>query len=574
MKRYFLIKYVSKTTIIFLAVVFLFCGFSQAAQAEEIYVAQNSTGGNTGTNCTNAHAISWLNTASNWATGTDKVSPGDTVHLCGTFTTTLTVQGSGTSGSPITILFEDGAKYSKGSWNGNALDVSGKNYITIDGGINGIIENTANGTAGTAEPVHGIYAVACNNLEIKNLTIRNMYVRTSTSDLRMAWNEANGIYYSGSNIRIHDNVIHDCGAAAIDNFQDGDTNCLFYNNNLYNNAHNCVLASGGDKKAGKFYFYNNHIHDYSNWDSSGCAYHNSALHVWGDDVGGLWSDIQEIWVYNNKFDNPGNCDTAHIFLEGGPQSGDRTPWTGTAGKAYVFNNLAIDSDLQVWVGSGHIISNNTVINGHIKTDGAGVPIIKNNYISGPGNSSDGAPFIDYIGAPNSEVDYNEYAYAHGYNLWCWSAGNCSGSFAAYLTHTSNDHHSIEHSTWDNPPTTGGVDQITGVPASNSDVIDHGVNLTNLGIATLNSDLIGTARPQGSVWDIGAFEYVSSSQPTCNIVGDLDCSSTITVTDIQIAINVYLGLETNSERIQRSDLNNDGKTNILDIQKIINLILNQ
>ena len=67
-----------------------------AAQAQNIYVAQSSAGGDTGADCADARALSTL-TSSDWTAG-------NTIHLCGTITATagtsgLVAQGSGTSGT-------------------------------------------------------------------------------------------------------------------------------------------------------------------------------------------------------------------------------------------------------------------------------------------------------------------------------------------------------------------------------------------------------------------------------------------------------------------------------------------
>ena len=99
--------------IILVLVSLLFLPAFVLAAAESIYVAQSQAGGNTGADCSNAHSISWLNSSGNWNSSVDTadgyVGPGDTVHLCSTdyFTTALNTAGAGTSGHPITILFDD-----------------------------------------------------------------------------------------------------------------------------------------------------------------------------------------------------------------------------------------------------------------------------------------------------------------------------------------------------------------------------------------------------------------------------------------------------------------------------------
>src|SRR4029078_1446361 len=100
--------------------------------------------------CANAHPASWFNTSSSWGTSGGQIGPGDVVHLCGTITNSLQAHGSGQSGSPITIYFKPGASISMPVCPGNlaaCLNISGRSYITIDGGGTGIIESTQNGSS-------------------------------------------------------------------------------------------------------------------------------------------------------------------------------------------------------------------------------------------------------------------------------------------------------------------------------------------------------------------------------------------------------------------------------------------
>jgi len=74
--------------------------------AKDIYITQNTAGSDSGTDCADAHSVSWFNT---------NQSAGNTYHMCGTFTggagsTMLSVSG-GSAGSTKTILFEAGAGF-------------------------------------------------------------------------------------------------------------------------------------------------------------------------------------------------------------------------------------------------------------------------------------------------------------------------------------------------------------------------------------------------------------------------------------------------------------------------------
>ena len=57
-----------------------------------------------------------------------------------------------------------------------------------------------------------------------------------------------------------------------------------------------------------------------------------------------------------------------------------------------------------------------------------------------------------------------------------------------------------------------------------------------------------------------------------LVGDLNEDGATDVVDIQLSVNVVLGVETSSDIVARADLNRDGEVNILDIQALVNIIL--
>ncbi len=249
--------------------------------ASDIYIAQNAAGGNTGADCADAHAASWFNTSSNWGSAASQIGPGTTVNLCGTFTSQLNGQGSGTSGSPITILFTPGAQISPAVCPSNGcMNFNGLSYITIDGGTpcgpgtacnsslsgTGNIENTANGTGrANQSPSQAIYCLSCSHVEIRNLLIQNLYVHTSVSDVTVDQTAVNCVFVSGSNILIHDSTMHDAGWCLIDSFQSGDANVNFYNIDVHNVDHGYVLSGPSSSiTAGPFYFHNNDIYGFSN----------------------------------------------------------------------------------------------------------------------------------------------------------------------------------------------------------------------------------------------------------------------------------------------------------------------
>jgi hypothetical protein len=55
-------------------------------------------------------------------------------------------------------------------------------------------------------------------------------------------------------------------------------------------------------------------------------------------------------------------------------------------------------------------------------------------------------------------------------------------------------------------------------------------------------------------------------------GDLNLDGAINVLDIQLCVNVFLGVETDPAIVDRSDLNGDAAVNVLDVQLLVNLFL--
>ncbi len=161
-------------------------------KANDIYLAQGPAGAGNGADCADARDVSWFNISGNWGTGASQIGPGTTVHLCGSITAPagasnfLLLQGSGTSGNPITIKFETNAILQAPYWGGAVINLESHSYITFDGGTNGLIQATANGTllANHQDSGLGIYSpLGGSNLTIKNLTIANLYVHSCTLPL-------------------------------------------------------------------------------------------------------------------------------------------------------------------------------------------------------------------------------------------------------------------------------------------------------------------------------------------------------------------------------------------------------
>jgi len=124
----------------------------------------------------------------------------------------------------------------------------------------------------------------CFHCAIERLTIRRLYVHSSSADSSVDATQANAIRFSGSWLVIADNTIHDVGWALYPEWNNGDGQNRIYGNDIRNVDHGFASTSafaGGE--IGPVYFYRNHVHDFANWDTSTDVTDNDYL---SDSAGG------------------------------------------------------------------------------------------------------------------------------------------------------------------------------------------------------------------------------------------------------------------------------------------------
>ena len=506
-------------------------GFSSAT---DVYITPNGSP-ISGTPCTsNTQPPSWFNNSANWGAGTSKIGPGTTVHLCGTFTASagasgyLTFQGGGSSGSPVSLRFESGAVLTAPYWGskGAISAVGGLSYVVVDGGKNGTIQATLNGSpgatclGGACQYQQNGFAVnmspgsaSCNNCEIKNLTISDMYMHTASS------NDSggnNGIGMNGNNISIDNNSIHDtCWAINTGYAPAGTSNVSVFNNTLYNIDHGVAVGDTGNAASlSGLYIYGNVIHDFSNWDTTGNYWHHDGIHVFANYTSSISPPVM---IYNNYiYGNWGANDNAGIYLEVYANSSNM-------GTHYVFNNIFAPSGgmcangaiNDLVHGTGMNFYNNTMVGNGVGACGVLVgsqaatsSVIENSIYSGNGMSGQTAIIDTTGGSTMSTSDYNSWyktytGDAMRYNAWYTSV-------ALWTSGTGFDRNSITS----NPNLNSNYQ-----PNSGSPVIGAGTNLYSTcngqpvpGLGALCNDYAGNPRPSSGNWDIGAYAYATGDPP--------------------------------------------------------------
>lgn len=506
-----------------LAAIFGLFTANASAQASNVYITPN--GNSTGNCTTNPQSPSWFNSSANWGSSATQIGPGTIVHLCGTFTgaangNMFTFQANGTAGHPITLLFEAGARLSSPfwSWSSGAINMVNKSWITVDGGTNGVVENTADGNKlASQQPSAGIAAGPCNNCTIRNLTIANMFVHVQGSSMPFDQSQSNAIQVGGSNWTIADNTMSDCGWCLREFYGNGDANIQIYGNEIRNFDHAWAIAAGAANSATNISFHDNNVHDSANWDCGGGCHHDG-IHAFGTSG----SSINGFHVYNNYFyGNWGANPTGFIFIEGGTGS------PAHMSNADYWNNVAVvppgsvvnaNGWFGIFSGDGGTtqVYNNTII-GPNDTDNTACFNIgsvsnltfKNNVSSNCGNPVQFGSFTNFNGA---NVDQNFYGNScqNGHNCFVWN-GSFTGSFANWKSACHCDANAVQNSS--------PLLNADGSPQANSPVLAHGINIINIAsgnLAALASDTskgslrTPSARPITGAWDIGAYSSGGTS----------------------------------------------------------------
>ena len=524
--------------------------------AADFYVGQNATGADSGADAADHHSLAWLNNAANWSAGAGKVNPGDTVHLVGAFSSPLIVAGSGTVAKSVTIYFEPGANFTSPCWpSAGAIQLNSQSYLVIDGGSNGVIQNTANGTqlansTNSEGIVGGIWHSTIQNLNIKNIYVNNPAVLDRTRygvcmDLFGSYLTVKNCTISDGDTLISFSGPTPGGIAVVNDIQ-------FLNNTFRNFNHGLNLGIGNGDVSGQNVTWNNctiagNNFDWSvNWDNAWNGT-DSPRHldniIFFDNTFDPTVVMNGLYIFQNTFGkNFGVHNTSSVFLDFAIPSQLKN--------VYIYNNLFLAA-ANTW-GNGFIansaatncwIFNNTMYGtastgGGITAGGSNVFIYNNILYSGTGTTLK-AYTSDVVSSSQSVA--NDNAVTSGYFNTLWSDYNCipvaaptfqwvlnnlagsglwlSGIFTglrnwqnwynedATLT-AFNQLHADPHSTTSMPVFNPG----TYIPtAADTSVRAAGKNLTTLlpNDPTMLRDFNGVLRPTTDRWTIGAFEPMAT-----------------------------------------------------------------
>ncbi len=476
--------------------------FSHAAFSAEYYIAQTAAGSADGLSCANAKAVNW-----NWTS--PNVVEGDTINLCGTFTSTLTIPRS-FNAPGVTVKFLPGAKFSAPYWGINgAIRISSRNYITIDGGNVGIIEATDNGTAkANQQDGKGIYISGGSNITVTGLTIKDLYIRTPDSDDPRKYQKAIQVENTDS-VNLSNLVINDAYYAIYAYASSASKSVLnVYKNDISRVSTGIIAALAGAVNYSDVSIYDNKIYDFYVWDGcwNSCSvwHHNDGIHLWGNYSN---NTLGPVYIYNNEIGGDfGARTTALIFTEDYV-----TPITIYNNVLYTTAEKTTDGYITLASRKAGAVANvyNNTIKGAASnnTGGNGIYIsnangwlvdIKNNIIKDCYIAVYDSQGISDIKTDNN-IFHNIGTVGRSGSTWyssisSWQSylGGCPGSGNECNSQVAN-------------PLFGSSSDFR--LQSTSPAIDAGINLG----ALFATDKAGNIR--SGYWDIGAYEYTTGGSYT-------------------------------------------------------------
>lgn len=502
--------------------------------AANIYLAQSSGTVTCNGVSQTASAYTFFNTGGNWGAGGSQIGPDTVVWIVGTVTASantspFTFQGSGTSGHPITLKFCNNAVLQAPYFAGSIFTANGgivansKNWLVIDGGTNGIVQNTANGTSGTyanSQSSQGVAVTGSGNVTVQNLTVQNIYVKTTIGDTAGTGNTA-GIMFDGTNnVTISNNKVSGASLGISMGYEgaSGITAATISGNTVTQGCHLITIGDGtSSSTASGITVSGNTVTSVDIWNDPSSACHSDGIgpisafnasstlsnsSFYNNTITGnmcttsvgttctaflfFTGNMSGINVYNNIFQSTGSATYESLlrFAAG------RTDNTGTMATFGVYNNTfdcgSVGPIGTKWSAAGSNVSAQT---------------FKNNITVGCGwglNAADGT-----VGS------------------WSWLTANNNDYFNNGFIAQSATGGTYTFGTWQSAgfdAAGSNSNPIFGTSyalTSGSAAIGLGANLTSLTITPLDSDIINVARPGSGAWDAGVRQFASTPPPTWN-----------------------------------------------------------
>ena len=361
-----------------------------------------------------------------------------------------------------------------GSLNGGAHHIIINNII-IDGLQEGLriqdashditVENSEiKNMCGTNTSGQGFIAGNVKNINCINTMFSNIYGAHDGLE--------HAIYYSDViNGLVENNIMYDCDAAIV--IANGENN-IIRGNTVYNQEKDGIIIDSRPYGSSA-YLLDNVIVEKNLIYNTGWM----GIDIHTNGSSNRTSVINNLIIRNNVIYNAENY--AGIFIQNG------FALTNTQ----IVNNTIANSLNSIWISNNSNLSNIKIMNNIFYNDTySSAALIK----------------VDTKDLSNINLDYNLYYQTVGYDMKI--AGVNKSLNQLQLTYTSQEHHGISAN-----PLFVNLNNYDFHIKLNSPAKNAGINLFNIGVTT---DYTGNARPNNTNFDIGAFQYGTSTNQTSEL----------------------------------------------------------
>jgi hypothetical protein len=252
-------------------------------------------------------------------------------------------------------------------------------------------------------------------------------------------------------------------------------------------------------------------------------------------------------IYNCTFTKGNSGGSAAVTFTEGPNADffNNVMIYGAKGRNIYIHNTGVTSAQTLRFFNNSFLSNSTPLisfensqHGTANLSNTSITIKNNLFQNTQASNSTYIFYGDYITPIGTwDIDYNLYRSANTYLVGTWGGTNGTDFMGTFGGVGEGGITQMHTNSWETHGDS--IDMKYVAVNANGDLCDlhlqsaspargAGIDLTSLGITALNFDVSGRSRPNGSAWDIGAYQYSSGGSSGFQLLGKFSTLGKISI----------------------------------------------